>query len=148
MADQATVNGNGNSKSVVGNIADFGNDVATLVELQAKLAATDLKEVKDRATGYVIVLIFAVIVALGTIPIALFGVADLLAMALQVRLGWALLITAGIALSVTGAVLALVLPRLSSAVEPLRRSREELIRNVSWVRTVLLHSGRAIPKRH
>ena len=145
MADQATVNGSG--KSVVGNIADFGNDVATLVELQAKLAASDLKEVKDRATGYVIVLIFTGILCLGTIPIALFGVADLLSMALQIRLGWALLITAGVALSVAGVVLAFILPRLFLAFEPLRRSREELVRNVSWVRTVLIHSGRAIPKR-
>ena len=147
MADQATVNGHGSSKSVVGNIADFGNDVATLVELQAKLAATDLKEVKHRATVYIIVLICAVILCLGTIPIVLLGIADLLVMALQIRLGLALLLTAGVTLAICGAVIALMLPRLSLAVEPLRRSREELIRNISWVRTVLVHSGRAIPKR-
>ncbi len=45
MADQASVsrqNGSNNYASpltVVGNIADFGNDIATLAELQAKLAA-------------------------------------------------------------------------------------------------------------
>lgn len=148
MADQATVNGHSNGKSVVGNIADFGNDVATLCELQLKLATTDLKEVKDRATGYVIVLFFAGVVAIATIPIALFGVADLLAMALQIRLGWALLITAGVAFSIAGVVFAQIAPRLGFALDPLRRSREELVRNVSWVRTVLVHSGRSIPKRN
>lgn len=163
MADQATVSGrvgpasngksepsnhgHGNGKGVVGNIADFGNDVFTLVELQAKLAAADLSEAKARLKISLIVAVVLVLLGLGAIPVALFGIADLLATALAIRLGAALLLTAITVMVLSGLALFFVRPRLVGSFEPLRRSREELVRNIDWVRTVVVHSGREFPRR-
>ncbi len=165
MADQASVraragfppqghspvsgdgHGVGNGKSVVGNLADFANDIATLLELQAKLAAADLTAVKGRVVGSTLALAGAAVFALAALPVLLFGVAHLLALALSLHLGWALLITAGFVLAIAGLVVVVVLPRFLSSFEPLRRSKEELIRNLSWVRTVVVYSGRSFPPR-
>ena len=149
MADQTTINAhhNANGKGVVGNIADFGNDIASLVELQAKLAAVDFKEATARAKSSVIVLVLALVFVLAALPVALFGIADLIAAVLQIRSGWALLITAGVVLALGGATIIIVLPHLANSLEPLRRSQEELTRNLSWVRTVMVHSGRSVTKR-
>ncbi len=63
MADQASVSrSNGATRprvplqadqpvGLVGNIAEFGNDVATLVELQAKLAVHDAKDCVGKAAS-------------------------------------------------------------------------------------------------
>ena len=48
MDDQTKVNGdraNGSAEGVVGSIAGFGNDVATLAELQLRLAALDFTHI-------------------------------------------------------------------------------------------------------
>jgi len=132
---------------VVGSIADFGNDMATLVELQAKLAALDMKECTTRATVPVAVLAVGLVVVLAAVPVALLGAADLIARALGIAPGWAMLLTAVAALVLAGAVSFLSVHELLKSLEPLRRSREELVRNLAWVRTVLVYSGRSTPRR-
>src|SRR5207248_7609 len=84
MADQATVRG-GDTRTngappegVVGSIAEFGNDIATLIELQAKLAAIDLKESAERATLPLALTLAGLVVLVASVPVALVGVADLL----------------------------------------------------------------------
>ncbi len=83
MANQTSVNPDLASMepspgSMVGNIAEFGNDIATLVELQAKLAAYDAKECVSRAVWPIIFLAAGAAVALSSLPILLLGTADLL----------------------------------------------------------------------
>ena len=153
MADQASVRGatpeaaNGSGGGVVGSIADFGNDVATLVEPQAKLAALDAKECTTKAVAPVAVIAVSVAVVLATVPVALLGVADVLARVLGILPGWAMLITAAVALALAGLVLLLSVREMLKSLEPLRRSREELVRNLAWLRTVMVYSGRAFPRR-
>jgi uncharacterized membrane protein YqjE len=159
MADQASVRGVGDPRagrangkaggngSVTGSLAEFGNDFATLLELQAKLAAADLRECKNRLVLPALAIGAAFALALGCVPVLLLGVADLLSRALRILPGSAMLLTA-----LGGTVLAAVVVRVfanrfASAFEPLRRSREELVRNLTWVRTVLLYSGRSSPRR-
>jgi uncharacterized membrane protein YqjE len=160
MADQATVKGsvsptyqsgnvatNGNGPGVVGSIADFGNDVATLIELQAKLAALDLKECKTRAVVPLIVAAAAAVLMLASLPVVLLGVADLIARALNIAPGWAMLLTGLAALAVAGLVGWLSVKEITRSLEPLRRTNEELVRNLAWIRTVLVYSGRSTPRR-
>jgi len=136
----------GQPEGVVGNIAEFGNDVATLVELQAKLAALDFKESATRAIVPLVLVVVGVALLLASLPVALLGAAWLVASALSIQEGWAALLTAGVA-AVVAAILAWVaLTRLLVSFESFRRTREELVRNISWIRTVLVHSGRSIPK--
>ena len=132
---------------MVGSLAEFGNDIASLVELQAKLALLDLKESTTRTTTPLAGIVLGVVVALASVPVALLGVAHLVAAALTLGLGWAMLLTAGVALALGATVAALALPRLVRSFDSFQRSREEFNRNVSWIRTVLLYSGRAVPRR-
>jgi uncharacterized membrane protein YqjE len=153
MADQATVNrGNGvpinaPATAVVSNLAEFGNDFATLAELQAKLAVIDLKETAGRAVVPVGLLVGALVLLLGSVPVLLIGVAELIVRYTSIGHDVALLLTAGGTLALALVIGALAVPRLRKSFENLQRSREELIRNVSWVKTVLTYSGRSAPSQ-
>jgi len=130
---------------VVGNLTEFGNDVATLVELQAKLAALDFKAAMAQATIPLALMLVGLALLLASLPVALLGVGWLLASALRIDTGWALLLTAAVAAVVAGVVAWFSLRRIRSGLDSFQHSREELIRNISWIRTVLVHSGRSIP---
>ena len=132
--------------SMVGNIAEFGNDIATLVELQAKLALYDSKDCIHRATFPVIFLVAAAAVALSTLPVMLLGVAGLLFTFTAIPLWGSCLIVAAVALIVAGIVAYLSYREAFSSINSFRRSSEEFTRNLSWVRTVLVHSGRGMSK--
>jgi len=134
---------NGSGESVVGGIAEFGNDVATLFELQAKLVSLDLKDCLAKVTTPMLFAVTGMALALASLPVILFGVAFLLAALLKINQGWAMLLT-GVVVLVASAVIALTsLSRVRLGFEAFRRSREELVRNLSWLRTVLVHSGRS-----
>jgi len=157
MADQASVK-DGNpppgifengapEQRVVGGIAGFGSDVATLVELQAQLAATDLKEALQKAVLPLGVLAVGIISLIGALPVVLFGVAALLAPALKISSGAAMLLTGGVVLAVALVAAGVAASKIGPSFSSFRRSREELVRNLAWIRTVLLYSGRNAPRR-
>ena len=151
MANQTSVNPDlahmePSPGSMVGNIAEFGNDIATLVELQAKLVMYDSKECVHRATYPLIFLVGGAAVALSCLPILLLGTADLLH-ELTKWPDWAtrMLVAVG-ALLIAAVVAYLSLREATSSINSFRRSAEEFTRNLSWVRTVLVHSGRAVSR--
>jgi len=134
---------------VVGNITGFANDVATLVELQAKLAAMDFNECVTRAGGPLKLSLGGAVIMLGAVPVVLAGLGLLLADALHLSNGLALLIVGVGALIVAGVITAIAGPRISRSFESFRRTREEFERNLRWVKTVLIYSGRpASPRRY
>lgn len=142
------MNHQGNGKAgVVDTLSEFGSDVATLFELQAKLIGVDLKESVGRAVVPAILVALALGLLLACFPVALVGVAVLISSALQLRLGWAFLLTAGVALVVAALVLVLAGTWLRRSFDTLRRSKDELIRNLAWIRTVLVQSSRSTPRR-
>lgn len=156
MVDQTSVKSAGKSgethqhghgDGVVSNLSDLINDCATLGELQAQLAAVDLKECVGRAVWPLVVAVSALVLVVASLPVILLGVAYVLAHALSLPLMWTILLTGLATLAVGGLVAYLFSKRVASSLEPLRRSREELTRNLSWVRTVLVHSGRSYPSR-
>jgi hypothetical protein len=150
MADQASVSSersNGRGEGVIGGIAGFGNDVANLAELQAKLAALDFKEARQKALLPLGVVAVGGVVLLGTVPVVLAGVAFLLAPALSIALGWAFVLTGVVAAILTAGAVAFAGIKFSRSFDSFRRSREEFNRNVAWIRTVLAHSGRPAPRR-
>jgi uncharacterized membrane protein YqjE len=153
MADQASMSRNNGMNhpasplGVVSNIADFGNDIATLAELQAKLAAYDAKEAASRATFPLILLGSGAVVALASLPVILIGLADLIARWTRISGGMAQLVVGLVSLLL--AALACLMGARGSlkSLDSFRRSREELTRNLSWIRTVLIYSGRTGGKR-
>lgn len=128
---------------MVGNIAEFGNDIATLVELQAKLAVYDSKECISRATYPLIALVMVAAVALSCLPVLLLGTAGLITTFTTIPLWGSCLIVAAVAIVIAGLVGFLSLREAMGSIHSFRRSAEEFTRNLSWVRTVLVHSGRA-----
>ena len=151
MANQTSVNPNlanmePSPGSMVGNIAEFGNDIATLVELQTKLALYDAKECVGRAVLPLILLLAGGAVALASLPILLFGAASLLTTLTALPLWASLLIIASAALVIAGLVAFLSYREAAGSITSFRRSAEEFTRNLSWVRTVLVHSGRAVSR--
>ena len=152
MADQAAVrDGNGvkinaPAESVVESVTEFINDITTLAELQAKLAAADLKEATGRALVPAMLVGAGLVLLLASLPVVLLGVAALLAAA-GLQEPWALLLT-GVAGLIVATVLAVVAGlALGRSFTSFRRSQEELARNVSWVKTVIVYSGRAARNR-
>jgi uncharacterized membrane protein YqjE len=144
VTDGAT---NGSTENMVGSIADFGNNVATLAELQLKLAALDFKETAAQALIPLALAVVGLVVLLASVPVAIGGVALLIAQATTLTIGGALLLTALVTLVLAAVVVVVAGRKLAAALAGFQRSRDELIRNISWIRTVLVHSGRAVPRR-
>ena len=143
-------NGSNNMASpltLVGNIADFGNDIASLAELQAKLTLMDAKEAASKAAVPVVVLVGASVLALGSLPVILLGLAGLIASAAKIQPATAQLLVGLTTLVVAGIAGFVGLKGSTGSLKSFRRSSEELTRNLSWVRTVLVYSGRGAGKR-
>jgi len=138
---------NGNSESVVGSIAGLGNDIATLGELQLQLFAADFKDLTARARLSVGLLAAGAVVALGSVPVLVGGAGLLLATALHISNGLGLLLSALAAMILSGVALVFAVRGVQRSLDALQHSREELQRNISWIRTVLVHSGRSMPRR-
>jgi hypothetical protein len=157
MADQTSVkDGQQHSRSsangapeqqVVGGITGFGSDIATLAELQAQLALTDLKESLQSASLPLALIVAGVICVVGALPVVLLGVAGLLAAALKISSAWATLMTGSVVLATALVVVAVSASKIGPSFSCFRRSREELARNLAWIRTVLLYSGRSTQRR-
>lgn len=132
-------------EGVLGNLTNFGGDIASLAELQAKLTAADLKEGAGKAALPAAGLAVALLLVSASLPVLLFGIAELLAPALGLSRGLTLVLTAVAALVIGGVVGVLGAWRLGKSFVSLRRSREELTRNIAWIKTVLAYSGRPAP---
>ena len=59
----------------------------------------------------------------------------------------ALLLTGAVVLVVSAVVALLALRQIRAGFAVFQRSREELVRNLSWLRTVLVYSGRSYKGR-
>ena len=132
---------------MVTNIAEFGENLLTLAELQARLAAIELKQNVEAVKVSGAVILAGAVLAIAALPIALAGIAELLVSELGMSRGFALIAVAVAAFAIAGTCVAIALGRLRSADLGFNLSREELARNLNWVRTVLLHSGRAAKGR-
>jgi hypothetical protein len=147
MAHQTVRNGptvlkDRQNNGVIEGVGSFGNDLATLAMLQARLAALDLRESMTHATPILTgLIIFGTIAAASTV-VGLAGVSLWLADILKVQPGLVMMVVALAGLVIAGVACALLARSLASSFSYFRRSQEELERNLAWVKTTLLHSGR------
>jgi hypothetical protein len=131
---------------MVNSVAGFGENLLTLAELQARLAAMELRKNVQTAKTEGAVFLAGSLLAVASLPIALAGIAEILVSKLAIERGYALLLTAAAALCFAGGcalVAGLQLRRKLGF--PL--SAEEFARNLSWLRTVLRYSGRDPARR-
>lgn len=149
MVDQASVNRRetagvpGASSVGFDGVAEFVDDLASLAELQARLAASDLRETARKSAIPIVLTVAGLAVIVASFTVALLGAAWLIATPLKIHQGWAMLLTAGVAIVLGGLVAGLAGMRLSHSFDSFRRSRKQLWLNLAWVRTVLVTSASA-----
>jgi hypothetical protein len=74
--------------------------------------------------------------------LGLLGLALWLAQAMDLQPGIVMMGMAVVGLLVSGIISALLIRSLPASLAPFRRSQEELDRNLAWIKTTLVHSGR------
>jgi hypothetical protein len=145
MASQASVNGGFRTRraeGVITNLGELTGDIASLAELQAKLTLIDAKEAATRATWPTAVLVASAAVLVAAVPVLLIGLAFVLARAFGMDQGVVLLIVGVVVAAVAGAIAFLSLREFLHSFESFRRSSEEFVRNVNWIKTILAQSTR------
>ena len=79
MADQASVNGRGtarvpgSSSAEIDGVAEFVDDLTSLAELQAKLAAADLRDAARKSAVPIVLTVVGLAVIMASVPVALVG---------------------------------------------------------------------------
>ncbi|MFG0295581.1 MAG: phage holin family protein [Maioricimonas sp. JB045] len=142
MLDQKNMNGQRGQTSPAGgvkkNLAGLTHDLISLAELQAQLVAVDLRDSYSRSVVPAVLVVTALLLALGAMPVILLGI------------GWALVNLAGfgegaafLLVSLTAVGLAAAtgwwgVQKLKASLGVLTRSRRELSENVWWIKQALL----------
>lgn len=153
MASQTVKNGQAVSGSntdvqdrpqngVLDGVSSFGNDLTTLATLQIKLASCDLRDSAQVAIPIAVGLAICGFIIMGCVVIALAGFALWLASVWQIPIGPCMMGVALGGLIIAGIAGALLARSFSKSFSYFRRSREELERNLAWIKTALTHSGR------
>lgn len=147
MAHQAVRNGPVGSRDqqndgVIEGVSSFGTDLATLAVLQMRLAACDLRESAKAAAPTVAGLTVFWIIAGASATVGLAGMALWLATILKIQAGIVMMAVALIGLVISGIAATLLVRSLTRSFASFRRSQEELERNLAWIKTTLIHSGR------
>jgi hypothetical protein len=141
MDCEAKMNTNGRFRPDEPNVATsfsgLAHDVVELAELQAKLLALDVKTSgKNARTAFVLIIIGASLL-LSAISVALFALAALLVETLDWPQSVADIVAAVVGIVLGGAVLAWAWHLCRSGLSALQQSRDELTRNIAWVKTSL-----------
>jgi hypothetical protein len=143
------MNTNGKSRTETPNVATsfagLTHDVIELAELQAQLLALDVKTTSQKSRTSLILAIVGVCLLLGTIPIALVAVAELLIQ----QFGWSRVAgfaSAGLLGAVLSAgILGAAWARFRTGIATMQRSREEFSRNIAWVKSSLRNKAQDNP---
>jgi Putative Actinobacterial Holin-X, holin superfamily III len=142
QASSAALRGETPAGDLVSNVAGFGENLLSLAELQARMAAVELRQNVETVKIASALVVAGVLIALAAVPIILMGMAELLVSELAWRRGHAFLAVGcvTVALAACCAVAAAAWLKRQRLGFPL--STEELTRNLHWVHTVLRLSGR------
>ena len=128
---------------VLGNLSEFASDCSTLAELQAQLAALDAREAVRRAALPVVAAELGTTLLLAGEPVLMIGLAETLHALTALGRTVSYLIVAGLALLLGAGLAWFGMSGFGHVSGAFARSREVLTRNIAWVKTVLVHSGRS-----
>lgn len=126
-----------NEPNVTGSFSDLAHDVIELAELQSKLFALDIKSTTAKTRTSLLLSVTGVCLLLGSIPVALYALAELFVE----QFGWSqsagFAVAALIGLALSGCFLAAAWQRFRTGMNIMQRSREELTRNIAWIKSSL-----------
>ena len=123
--------------NVATSFVGLAQDVIELGELQSQLFVHDVKSTTQKTRMSLLLSGVGACVLLGSVPVMLFALGELIAE----RTGWprsgGLAIAALIGIGVSAGILAAAWNRLSVGLHSMQRSRAELSRNIAWVKSSL-----------
>jgi hypothetical protein len=134
-----------NEPGVATSFSGLTHDVVELAELQAQLFALDVKQTSEKTKTSLLLAVVGVCALLGSIPVALYALAELL----REQLEWSAAASFGVAtlvgILVSASILAAAWVQFKTGLVTMRRSREELSRNIAWVKSSLRSRAQANP---
>jgi len=143
MVDQAQqVNGSGRAeetppRAVARSAGELLSDLVTLAELQARLCLVDAQEGLNRLLWPTIVLLAGIVVALGSIPVALAALALFLVEAARLTYAQAFGISLAIGIILAGGLCGAGIVSLRHWSKVFNRSRTEWHMNMKWGKDAL-----------
>jgi hypothetical protein len=147
MVDQAQINQtNGRTelppRAVARNTAELLHDVATLAELQGKLALVDLREGLAKLAFPVVLLGAGGALALGCVPIALIALAYTLEAFTELPLAGCFGISLAIGVVLAAAIIFAAVAGFKKNIRIFDRSLAEWRCNSQWIKETLKRAGR------
>jgi len=128
---------------VASSFSELTHNAIELAELQAQLFSLDVKQTSQKAGISVALAIGSVCVLLGTIPVVLIAIAQVF----MEQLGWSSAASYGVAafigIVVSAGIGAAAYARFSTGIATMKRSREELNRNIAWLKSNLRNRTQA-----
>jgi hypothetical protein len=138
---ETKMNTNGRVRDEEPNVATsfsgLAHDVIELSELQGRLFAHDVKCTTQKTKTSLLLTIVGVCVLLGSVPVLLFALGQLITEQTGWPLSAGLAIAAVVGIAVSAALMLAAWNRLSSGLSSLQRSRDEFSRNVAWIKSSL-----------
>ena len=140
MVHQTKVNPNGHATdqpNVAASFSGLAHDAIELAELQAQLLKLDAQAAARDGGRSIALGVLAVCLLLGCVPVALLSLAE----GFAAQYGWtraaALGAAAAIGLAISALAGAAAWYRVRTAFASLQRSRDELNRNIAWIKSNL-----------
>jgi len=140
MSSQAQVNAaqtGATVDDVTTHISSLAYDLITLAELQTKLLLVDVREFGARSAGSAVSLAAMLVLGLSSIPVLLFGLAELLTDYAHWNRGVACLVVAGVAVVIAAILGFVCVQRLRTVLAVFNRSHQELYANLEFVKSLV-----------
>jgi putative superfamily III holin-X len=149
MDCEKTMNTNGRARAEQPNVAtsfsELTHDAIELAELQAQLFALDVKETTQSTKTSLILTIVGSCLLLASLPVALIALAELLVEQLEWSRSAGYGVATLVGIVVSAGILATAYARFRSGLGTLKRSREELRRNIDWIKSSLRSRATSSP---
>ncbi len=133
----------GKTPNVAASVGDLTHDVIELSELQVQLASLDAKQSIANLKTCVVMAVIGAAMLLGTIPVALLAIAAVFVERLEWPYDASIGVATGIGLLLAGTGLAVAYSYVKSGLLSFERSRNELQRNIAWLKSTLKTRGHA-----
>ena len=149
MDGEAKMNTNGQARTeqpgVANSFSELTHNVIELAELQAQLFSLDVKEISQNAGISIALVIGSVCVLLGSVPVLLIA----LALALVELLHWSPAVSYAVAavvgILISAGIAGAAWTQFRNGMATMKRSREELNRNIAWLKSNLRNRGQGTP---
>jgi hypothetical protein len=123
--------------NVATSFSGLAHDVIELGELQVQLFVHDVKSTTQKTRTSLLLGVVGACVLLGTVPVVLFALAELFVERFDWSRSAGFALAALIGMAASAGFLAAAWSKLSTGLNSMQRSRDELNRNIAWIKSSL-----------